>query len=86
MAKRACNALKVDGGWPFQEKTGLGPLNLSLPPCAPIIALLVQAEPLVWIVNVVVAALLLDTVALDIEKQPFEREGLLETVHEIVPV
>jgi len=85
MAKRACNALKVDGGWPFQEKTGLGPLNLSLPPCAPIIALLVQAEP-VSIVKVVVAALLLDTVALDIEKQPFEREGLLETVHEIVPV
>jgi hypothetical protein len=33
-----------------------------------------------------VTVLVLETVALGSEKQPFEREGLLEMVHPMVPV
>jgi hypothetical protein len=59
----------------------LGPLLL-----ARAIAGVVQAEATVLTVNVAITAALPDTVVFGSVKHPFERVGLLETVHATVPI
>ena len=52
----------------------------------PVTAELEHAEALVWTVRVAVTALVPLIMMFGSEKQPFEREGLLDTVHVMVPV
>jgi len=86
-AKLACVVCKVDsGGMSFREATGVVPMDLRLLPRVPVTAALVHAEALVWMVSVAVTVLLPETVASGKEKHAFEIEGLLETLHAMVPV
>ena len=80
----ACSA--ESGRSPFPELIGPLPKPLCLLPLDPATAGAGHDEATVKTVNVALTPLLPDTLAFGIEKQPFVRAGLLETVHAIVPV
>ena len=80
----ACSA--ENGRSPFPELIGPLPKPLCLLPLDPATAGAGHDEATVKTVNVAVTALLADTPAFGIEKQPFVRAGLLDTVQAIVPV
>jgi hypothetical protein len=80
----ACSA--ENGRSPFPELIGPLPKPLCLLPLDPATAGAAHDEATVKTVNEAVTALLADTPAFGIEKQPFVRAGLLDTVQAIVPV
>lgn len=65
---------------------GIEPRSLRFPLRVALKAPLAHAEALVCTVKVAVTTLVPETVVLGNEKQPFEREGLLDTENEMVPV
>jgi hypothetical protein len=80
----ACSA--ENGRSLFPGLIGPLPKPLCLLPVDPATAGAGHDEATVKTVNVALTALLPDTLAFGIEKQPFVRAGLLDTVQAIVPV
>ena len=80
----ACSA--EHGRSPFPELIGPLPKPLCLLPLDPATAGAGHDEATVKTVNVALTPLLPDTLAFGIEKQPFVRAGLLDTVQATVPV
>lgn len=80
----ACSA--KNGRSLFLGLIGPLPKPLCLLALNPVTAGAGHDEATVKTVNVAVTALLADTLAFGIEKQPFVRAGLLDTVQAIVPV